>query len=88
MIPPDGPDEGETTRTVEVVTGVAPYSGVVKKERGKIANIKKRKRGRKALIGGPPVPRIIEGRVARRIVALVSKKADEEGENWVSPDCY
>jgi hypothetical protein len=34
-------------RTVEV----APYRGPVKKERGSIANIKKRKRRRKALMG-------------------------------------
>jgi hypothetical protein len=51
MIPPDETDDGETTRTVEVPAGGAPYTGLVKKERGRIANIKKWKGRRKALMG-------------------------------------
>ena len=52
MIPPDVVDEGETTRTVEVTAGAAPYNGLIKKERSKIANIKKRNERGRALIGG------------------------------------
>jgi hypothetical protein len=51
MTPPDETDEGEAARTVEVPAGVAPYTGLVKKEKGSVANIKKRKRRRKALMG-------------------------------------
>jgi hypothetical protein len=51
MTPPDETDAGETTRTVEVSAGVAPYTGLVKKERGRVAKIKKRRRRRKALMG-------------------------------------
>jgi hypothetical protein len=51
MTPPDETDEGETARTVEVPAGAAPYTGLIKKEKGSDANIKKRKRRRKALMG-------------------------------------